>query len=172
MLATQLCLSLCDPMDCSPPGSSIHGVSQARILEWVANPFSRGSFRPRDRTQVSGVAGRLFHLSHQGSPSDSAELLLLQRLGPGRRDLPASPRPCDLEPPAHPLSAWQSVGGLESGGWEGPAVLPILLCSLTPSSLVPSGLLVPVPPPSMTASPRHQPRGLNYAPIPQASCLK
>ena len=40
---TQLCPTLCDPLDCSPPGSSVHGVFQARILEWVASPFSRGS---------------------------------------------------------------------------------------------------------------------------------
>ena len=43
---------LFDPMDCSPPGSSVHGISQARILEWVAISFSRGSSRPRDRTQT------------------------------------------------------------------------------------------------------------------------
>ena len=47
---TQSCLSLCDPIDCSPPGSSVHGILQARILEWVAIPYSRGSSRPRDRT--------------------------------------------------------------------------------------------------------------------------
>ena len=44
----QLCLTLCDPMDCSLPGSSVHGILQARILEWVAISFSRGSSRPRD----------------------------------------------------------------------------------------------------------------------------
>ena len=54
----QSCLTLCDPMDCSPPGSSVHGISQARILEWGAIAFSRGFSRPRDRTQVSGIAGR------------------------------------------------------------------------------------------------------------------
>ena len=43
----QLCLTVCDPMYCSPPGSSVHGISQARILEWVAMPFSRESSRPR-----------------------------------------------------------------------------------------------------------------------------
>ena len=43
---TQSCLTLCDPMDCSQPGSSVHGISQARILEWVAFPFSRGSSQP------------------------------------------------------------------------------------------------------------------------------
>ena len=53
----------CDPMDCSPPGSSIHGILQARILEWVATPSSRGSSRPRDGTCTSyvsaGAAGSL-----------------------------------------------------------------------------------------------------------------
>ena len=56
-------------MDCSLPGSSIHGILQARILEWVAISFSRASSQPRDRTQVSHIAGRRFyHLSHQESP--------------------------------------------------------------------------------------------------------
>ena len=45
--------TLCDPMDCSPPGSSVHGISQARTLEWVAVSFSRGSSQPRDDTRVS-----------------------------------------------------------------------------------------------------------------------
>ena len=53
-------VALCDPMDCSPPGSSVHGILQARILEWVAIPFSRGSSQPRDRTPVSYIAGRFF----------------------------------------------------------------------------------------------------------------
>ena len=52
------CLTLCVPMDCSPPGSSVHGILQARILEWVAIPFSRGSSWPRDRTWVLCIAGR------------------------------------------------------------------------------------------------------------------
>ena len=60
VLISQLCLTLCDPMDCSPPGSSVHGILQARILEWVAIPFSRGSSRPRDQTWVSCPAGRFF----------------------------------------------------------------------------------------------------------------
>ena len=56
-------LTLCDHMDCSPPGSTVHGVLQARILEWVAVPFSRGSSWPRDWTQVSCIsciAGEFF----------------------------------------------------------------------------------------------------------------
>ena len=53
--------TLCDPMDCnSPPGSSVHGLFQARILEWVAYPFSRGSSQPRNQIQVSCIAGRFF----------------------------------------------------------------------------------------------------------------
>ena len=65
----QLCLTLCNPMDCSLPGFSVHGILQARILEWVAISFSRGTSWPRDRTWVSLFMGRLYHLSHQGSPN-------------------------------------------------------------------------------------------------------
>ena len=57
---TQLCPTLCDPMDCSLPGSSIHGIFQARILEWVANSFSRRSSRLRDWTRVSRIVARCF----------------------------------------------------------------------------------------------------------------
>ena len=52
----QSCLTFCDPMDCSPPGSSVHGSLQARVLEWVAMPSSRGPFQPRDRTRISYVS--------------------------------------------------------------------------------------------------------------------
>ena len=55
----------------SPPGSSIHGILQARILEWVAISFSRGSFRPKDQTQVSRVAGRCFNLWATRKPKAS-----------------------------------------------------------------------------------------------------
>ena len=65
---------LCDPMDCSPPSSSVHGVLQARILERVAIPFSRGSSRSSDWTQVSCMScvGRqiLYHKCHMGSHKD------------------------------------------------------------------------------------------------------
>ena len=56
----QSCPTLCDPMNCNPPGSSVHGILQARILEWVAVASSRGSTLLRDRTQVSRIAGRFF----------------------------------------------------------------------------------------------------------------
>ena len=58
----QSCPTLCDPMDCSLPGSSLHGILQARVLEWVTISFSRGSSQPRDRTLVSCIPGRHFNL--------------------------------------------------------------------------------------------------------------
>ena len=60
VLVAQSCPTLCNPMDCSPPDSSVHGILQARILEWVAIPFSRRSSWPRDWTQASWIAGRFF----------------------------------------------------------------------------------------------------------------
>ena len=59
-LVTQPCPTLWDPMDYSPPGSSVLGILQARILEWVPMPFSKGSSQPRDRTQVFPRAGIFF----------------------------------------------------------------------------------------------------------------
>ena len=56
----QSCLTLCNPMNCSLPGSSVHGIFQTRVLEWVAISFSRGSSQPRDQTRVSLTAGRRF----------------------------------------------------------------------------------------------------------------
>ena len=58
----QSCPTLCDPIDSSPPGSPVPGILQAGTLEWVAISFSRGSSRPRDRTQVSHTVGRRFTL--------------------------------------------------------------------------------------------------------------
>ena len=74
MHATSLhsCPTLCDPMDCSLPGSSVHGILQARLLEWVAMPSSGGCSRPRDQTCISSVSctGRwvLYYSCHLGSP--------------------------------------------------------------------------------------------------------
>ena len=56
----QSCPTLCDSMDYSLPRSSVHGIFQTRVLEWVAISFSRGSSQPRDTTQVSGIAGGFF----------------------------------------------------------------------------------------------------------------
>ena len=60
MLVFQLCPTLCNLMDCSPPGFSEHGILQARIMEWVAILFSRVSSQPRDWTQVSSIVGKFF----------------------------------------------------------------------------------------------------------------
>ena len=66
-LVTKSCLTLCDPMDCSPPGSSVHGISQARILEQVAISFSRGSSWPRDWTHVFCIGRQiLYHWATRG----------------------------------------------------------------------------------------------------------
>ena len=59
-LVIQSCLTLCDPMGCSLPGSSVNGILQERILEWVAIPFCRESSQHRDGSQVSCIAGRFF----------------------------------------------------------------------------------------------------------------
>ena len=68
MLATQSCPTLCDPIDCGPPGSSVHWIIQARTLEQITMPSSRRSSRPRDRIPVSCIARQiLYHLSYQGS---------------------------------------------------------------------------------------------------------
>ena len=73
VLVTQHVQLFVTPMDCSPLGYSVHGILQARILEWVAMPFSGGSSQPRDQTWVSCVAGKFFTIwvtweAHQGSP--------------------------------------------------------------------------------------------------------
>ena len=60
VLVAQLCLTFCNPMDCSSLGSSVYDIFQARTLEGVAIPFSRGSSQPRDQIRVSCITGRLF----------------------------------------------------------------------------------------------------------------
>ena len=75
-------MTLCDPMDCSPPGSSVRGLSQARILEWVAISFSKGLSRPRDQTHVSLVfctAGRSFSAELEGKPLTHPDLRVILR---------------------------------------------------------------------------------------------
>ena len=65
---TQSCPTLCNPVDCSLPGFSVHGILQARILEWLAISFSRGSSWFRDQTCVSCIADRLFTTEPMGQP--------------------------------------------------------------------------------------------------------
>ena len=67
-LVTQSCPTLCDPMDCSLPGSSVYEISQAQTLEWVAISFSRGSSWTRDQTCIPCTAGKFFITEPPGKP--------------------------------------------------------------------------------------------------------
>ena len=94
MLVSRLCLTLCDLMECSPPGSSVYGILQARILEWVAIPFSRGSSPPRDWTHVSCDfwLGRQIHYywatrKRWGGLSGWSQFLFPSELGAGGQRL-------------------------------------------------------------------------------------
>ena len=69
VLFPQLCPTLWNPKDYNPPGFSVHGISQARRLEWVAIPFSRGFSQPKDQTWVSCIAGRFFTTEPPRKPS-------------------------------------------------------------------------------------------------------
>ena len=80
-LPAQSCLTLCNPRDCSPPGSSVHGIFQTRILDWVAISFSRGSSASRDPTCIlctSALAGRFFTTVPPGKPSVLIYIDMLQ----------------------------------------------------------------------------------------------
>ena len=130
----QLCLSLCDPMGCSLPGLSVHGIFQARILERVVISFSRGSSQPRDQTQVSCTAGRFFTIWAPGiwvqlGPWNRASLLA-QTV----KNLPAIQEtwvraPGQEDPPEKGVAAHSSIlawriprtkepGGLQSMGLQ------------------------------------------------------
>ena len=79
----QSCLTLCDPMACNLPNSSVHGILQARILEWVAMPSSRGSSPPRNWTWISCIfciTGRFFTAEPPGKPHHSLHILPNQAL--------------------------------------------------------------------------------------------
>ena len=88
--------ALSDPMDCSLPGSSIHGILQARILEWVAISFSRRSSPPRDRTCISRI-GRLilYHLATWEALQYCSRLLILIAAAPSAKSLQSCPTLCD-----------------------------------------------------------------------------
>ena len=92
------CLTLCDPGDCSPPGSSVHGILQARILEWVAISFIRGSSPPRDSTLgISHGRQILYQLSRPGSPFSSLmEMQMATHSGTPAWKIPWSEEPGGL----------------------------------------------------------------------------
>ena len=80
-LIAQSCQTICDPMDCNPPGSSVHGILQARILEWVVIPFFRGIFlTQRSNPGILHCRQILYHLNHQRSPeyNDTSSLKKMQ----------------------------------------------------------------------------------------------
>ena len=93
---TQPHLTFCNPMDCSPPGSSVHGILQVRILEWVAIPFSRESSWPRDWTCVSPIAGRFFTIWATRKALSSGALSQPHQQGPLCWIRPHSRVPCLL----------------------------------------------------------------------------
>ena len=73
----QSCPTLCDPVDCSLPGSSVYGILQARIMEWIVISFCRGSSPPRDKTQVSCAVGRFFTTGPSGKPHQHCYQLVI-----------------------------------------------------------------------------------------------
>ena len=115
VLVAQSCLTLCDPMDCSPPGFSVFGVLWARILASVAIPFSRGSSQSRDRTWVSHIASRFFtiwatRISCKSYSSDKHSLTSTLK-----KQISSSPLPANLSlthtlsfTHTHPLSLFLS----------------------------------------------------------------
>ena len=92
-LVAQSCLTLCNPMHHSLPGSSVHGILQARILKWIAIPFSRGSSSPRDLLHCRQI---LSHLSHQGSPFFLITQDIWKQVGPGGTNPSVMPIPNTL----------------------------------------------------------------------------
>ena len=95
VIITQSCPTLCDPMHCSPPGSSVYGIVQSRILDWIAIPFSRGSSWPRDRTCISWAScmvGGFFTFWVTGEVQEVAGWSLIElawlQLGPPSHQVP------------------------------------------------------------------------------------
>ena len=109
--AAQLCLTLCDPVDCSLPGSSVHGIFQARILEWVAISYSRGSSQPRDWTWISCISciGRqvLFHCATWVTFTLAGEILDLKMEPVSNRWLEGS---CCVAQGAQLSALWRPAG--------------------------------------------------------------
>ena len=93
-------LTLCDPMDCSLSGPSPHGIFQAKVLEWIAISFSRGSSRPRNRTWLSRVAGRWFTVwATRDPPGSMAAAAAAKSL----QSCPTLCDPRDSSPPGFPV---------------------------------------------------------------------
>ena len=126
---TQWCITLWDPMNCSPPGSSLHGILQARIPEWISIPFSRWSSWPRDQTQVSHIAGRFFTIwvtreAHSGVTAAAKSL----------QSCPTLCDPIDSSPPGSPVPGILQARTLEwvaipfSNAWKWKVKVKSLSC--------------------------------------------
>ena len=100
VLVIQLCPTLCNPIDCSPPGSSVHGIFQARILEWVVMPFSRVSSWPRGQTQVSCIVRRFFTIW----ATREAQITHAATAAKSLQSCPTLCDPIDGSPPGSPVS--------------------------------------------------------------------
>ena len=143
----QSCPTLCDPMDCSPPGSSVHGVLQARTLEWAAIPISRGSSPPRGQARGSCMAGGFFtacpycpHIRHPAphSPSPAAGFsgpdTQGQALGCGPSSLPGPPRPHPRwHHPRAPLATWPACPSTVPATRRGPPARTHIVPQALPS---------------------------------------
>ena len=124
-VVTGSCPTLCNPMDCSLPGSSVHGIFQARVLEWIAISFSRGSSRHRDQTWVSHIAARCFTIWATGETSSLFKLLF--KMGKGSSLQQSRPaKECHL-PPGFPrtkslataiTNLQNALKGIQGGGQE------------------------------------------------------
>ena len=108
---------LCNPVDCSPPGLSVHGVPQARILQWVAVPFSRGPSRLRDWTWISWTAGRFFTISATSHTAAAAKSLqsCLTLCDPIEGSPPGSPVPGILQ---ERTLEWVAISFSNAWKWE------------------------------------------------------
>ena len=130
-MCAQSCLALCDPMDCSPPGFSVHGIFQVRVLEWGTISFSRGSCPPRDWTHVSCI-GRwvLYHWAIREAPSHLLEWPKSKTLA-----IPNAGR--DLEPQERSYIAgrnakWYSHFRRQLGSFLQSYILTIWSCNFIP----------------------------------------
>ena len=114
---------LCNPTDCSPPGSSVHGILQTRILEWGAMPFSRESSWPRDQTRVSCIIGGFFTIWAPGKPKLTVSTW---RCSCGILHFPLVLTP--LQPNGYLCDSWFTCSLLSSRGTDIPVLFIVVVC--------------------------------------------
>ena len=112
-VCAQSYVTLCNPMDCSPQGSSVFGIFQARILDWVVTSFSRGSSPPRDWTLVTSITGRFFTtwITRESTCSAGDWSLI-----PGLGRSPGEGNDCPLQYSCLEIPQTEKPGGLQSMG--------------------------------------------------------